>query len=122
MELFARQHADRLLETATADFVGRAVHRCGGVDEALRRLREDPDGEGVWASRFVDAFVTEEMLDTPAASAFVLEAFATRTVGPDAGGPVAEVLDRLARQVLRDLLVAKADQHLQQAQLWQAQQ
>jgi hypothetical protein len=119
MELYERQHADRLIETAATDFVGRAVHRCGGVDEALRRLREDPDGEGVWATRFVEAFVTEEMLDTPAASAFVLEAFPTRTVGPDGGGPVADVVGRLARQVLHDLIVARADQHLQQAQMWQ---
>ena len=44
MELFLRQQFELLLQEATGTFTERLVHRCGGPDNALRMLTEDPEG------------------------------------------------------------------------------
>ncbi|MEZ5115904.1 MAG: hypothetical protein R2737_06520 [Candidatus Nanopelagicales bacterium] len=113
MEPFLRQQFDLLLQEAAGAFVERAVHRCGGPQPALDALRADPESEGVWLADFVDAFFEEHLLDNPAGAAFVLQALERRTLPPDAGGSVAEVLDRLARTAFGDVLTAQAGQLLQ---------
>jgi hypothetical protein len=96
MELFLRQQFELLLQEATGNFTERVVHRCGGPDLALERMRSDPDGEGVFRGEFVNAFFDENLLNNPAGYCFVLEALERRTLPADPGGTVVEVLQRLA--------------------------
>jgi hypothetical protein len=119
VETYLRQQAERLLAIATDAFVERAVHRCGGPQPALERLRDDPNGDGLWVDAFTSAFLTEELLDNPDGAAFVLRAFPRRQVTASVTGTVSDVLLAQAHQVLSDLVVAKADQALQQALVWQ---
>lgn len=119
MELYQRQHAERLLALATEAFVERALHRCAGPQQALDLLRDDPDVEGLWVRQFVSAFLTDELLDNADGAAFLLAAFPRRQVTVAVTGTVADVLVAAASQVLADLVVAKAEQALQQALVWE---
>lgn len=113
MELHLRQQFELMLSEATGNFVERIVHRCGGEEEALRRLQTDPNAEGVWIDEFVNAFFEEHLLASVGGSAFVLEALERRTVPADAGGTVSEVLPRLARAAFADVLAVQAAQLIQ---------
>lgn len=113
MDTHLRQAFELLLADAVNAFVERTVYRCGGPEAALERLRSDPDGEGVWRSEFVSAVFSEQLLDTPSAGCFVLDALERRTVPADPGGTVADVVGRLARAAFTDVLTARADQQLQ---------
>jgi hypothetical protein len=120
MDLHLRQQFDLMLQDATGNFVERAIHRCGGPDVALARLREDPEAEGVWLGDFVDAFFADHLLDGTAGSCFVLEALERRAVPADAGGPVSEVVGRLARAAFADVLATQSAQLLQRQLAFQA--
>jgi hypothetical protein len=113
MEPHLRQQFDLMLHEATGNFTERAVHRCGGPQVALERLRADPESEGVWVGEFVDAFFADNLLDGPAGAAFVLEALERRSLPADPGGPVPEVLGRLARAAFAEVLAAQAAQLIQ---------
>jgi hypothetical protein len=118
MELFLRQQFELLLQDATGNFAERAVYRCGGPDAALSRLAEDPEGDGVLRSEFVTAFFQENLLDNSAGHAFVLEALERRTVPDVAGGPVADVLARLAHAAFSDVLTTMTAQLIQRQQIY----
>jgi len=118
MELFLRQQFELLLQDATGNFTERVVHRCGGPDNALERLSADPDGEGVHRSQFVQAFFEDNLLDNPAGYCFVLGALERRTLPPDPGGPVAEVLGRLAKAAFADVLTTMTAQLIQRQQIY----
>ncbi len=118
MELFLKQQFELLLQDATGNFAERIVHRCGGPDAALIRLREDPDGEGVFRGAFVQAFFEENLLDSPAGYCFVLEALERRVLPADPGGPAAEVLGRLAKAAFADVLTTMSGQLIQRQQIY----
>lgn len=118
MELFLRQNFELLLQEATGNFGERIVHRCGGPDAALHRLSEDPDGEGVFRAEFVRNFFEEHLLENVAGHAFVLEALEKRTVPADPGGPVSEVLGRLAHAAFADVLTTMTAQLIQRQQIY----
>ncbi|MEM9666848.1 MAG: hypothetical protein AAF970_18100 [Bacteroidota bacterium] len=115
MDLHQRQHFDLLLQMATERLIERAVQRCEGVEAALHQLRTDPDGEGVWLGRFVDAFFDDALLDNPAGACFVLQALERRPVPAAAlDGRVGDALRSLAKQAFRALLTQKAHEALAQ--------
>lgn len=118
MELFLRQQFEVLLQQATSDFAERVVYRCGGPDEAVARLTDDPDGDGVHRADFVRAFLAENLLDNAAGYAFVLEALEQRTVPADPGGPVGQVLARLAHAAFADVLAGQARQLILRQQVY----
>jgi len=118
MELFLRQQFELLLQEATGNFAERTIHRCGGPDAALARLQEDPDGEGVFRAEFVRSFFEENLLDNTAGRCFVLEALEKRTVPADAGGPLAEVVGRLAEAAFADVLTTMTMQLIQRQQIY----
>ena len=118
MEIFLRQQFELLLQDATGNFAERVIHRCGSPDEALARLRSDPNGEGVFRADFVHAFLEENLLANPAGHCFVLEALERRTLPPDEGGPVAEVLARLAEAAFADVLTTMTSQLIQRQQIY----
>jgi len=115
MDLHERNQFDVMLALACEALAERAIQRCAGTENALRRLREDPDGEGVWLSQFVDGFFDDWLLTDTSAAAFVLVNLEKRALPADPGGTVGEVMQRQARAVFAELLRAKVDQALQQA-------
>jgi hypothetical protein len=118
MELFLRQQFELMLQDATGNFTERIVHRCGGEDAALARLGEDPDGEGVHRTAFVQAFFEENLIDNLAGYCFVLEALERRTLPADSGGPVPDVLARLAKAAFADVLTTMTAQLIQRNQIY----
>jgi hypothetical protein len=118
MELFLRQQFELLLQEATGNFTERVVRRCGGPEAALEGLRTSPDGEGVFRSEFVNAFFEENLLDNPAGHCFVLEALERRTLPADPGGPVPDVLKRLAQAAFADVLTTMTAQLIQRQQIY----
>lgn len=118
MEMYLRQQFELLLQEATGNFTERIVHRCGGEQAALDRLRDDPEGEGVWLSEFVGTFFTENLLDSTAGACFVLEALERRSLPADEGGPVAEVVARLARAAFADVLATQSAQLIQRQMVY----
>ena len=113
MEPYLRHQFDLLLQEATGNFVERVVHRCGGPEIALDRLRADPESEGVWVGEFVDVWFTDHLLDSTSGACFVLDALERRTLPADPGGPASDVLARLARAAFADLLVRQSAQLIQ---------
>lgn len=118
MEPYLQQQFELLLQDATGNFAERTVYRCGGPDSAIERLSSDPDGDGVHRAEFVQAFFAENLLDNPAGHAFVLEALERRTVPADPGGPVGEVLGRLARAAFADVLTTMTKQLISRQQIY----
>lgn len=118
MELYLRQQFELLLQEATGNFGERIVHRCGGEQAALDRLRTEPDGDGVWLSEYVDNFFEEHLLTGTGAACFVLEALERRSIPADPGGPVSEVLPRLARQAFAEVLSAQTAQLIQRQMVY----
>ena len=118
MELFLRQQFELMLQDATGNFAERIVYRCGGEDAALARLAEDPDGEGVHRSAFVQAFFEENLIDSIGGYCFVLEALERRTLPADGGGAVPEVLGRLAKAAFAEVLTTMTAQLIQRNQIY----
>lgn len=116
MDNYARMQFDVLTATAAESFADRIVQRCGGGDEALRRLAADPDGDGIWLSQFVDAVFADNCLDDPAGSCFVLEALNRRPIELAMSGTVADVLARASRMAFADLLRNKVIEAMERAQ------
>ena len=115
MDLYARNQFDVMLALACESLAERVVQRCAGATNALRQLREDPNGEGVWLDQFVDGFFDEWLLNDASAAAFVLVNLEKRQLPADEGGTVNEVLQRQARVAFGELLRHKVDQALQQS-------
>jgi len=63
MDLHEKQQFDFLLNTAVERYVERLEQRNGGVTVALSRLRQDPEAEGIWLSRFTQAVFEDSLLD-----------------------------------------------------------
>jgi hypothetical protein len=118
MELFLKQQFELFLQDATANFTERTVYRCGGPDAALAALDDDPDGATVLRSQFVQAFFEENLLDNAGGYCFVLEALERRTLPPDEGGPVVDVLSRLSKAAFADVLTAMTKQLIQRQQIY----
>ena len=116
MEMFARQHFDVLLRDAAGSFAQRCVYRAGGQQQAAQTLAADPEALG--RADFVAAVFAENLLDDTAGAAVVLEALAGREVPADPGGPVDDVLARLARAAFADVLTVQTQQVLQQQQIY----
>ncbi|WP_298819035.1 hypothetical protein [Chloroflexus sp.] len=114
MELYQRQQFDLLLMMAVERFAERMIERCAGPEAALARLRTDPQGEGIWLDRFVDALFQDFLLDNPAGACFVLQALADRAVSAPPAGTINAMLQTMARRAFADLLVIRAEEALEQ--------
>lgn len=130
-----RMHIDGLVHDACDLLCETAIQRCGGPRNALSQLRDDPEGEGVWLSRFVGMFLAEHALDNEAGACAILEALARRpmpeiaTPGPseapsDAASEVrrptiGETLQRASSTAFRDLVRLKADEALERASVYE---
>ncbi|MEM9037460.1 MAG: hypothetical protein AAGA99_07260 [Actinomycetota bacterium] len=118
MDPHQRQQFDFLLFTAVDRFVERVIQRCAGADAALARLRDDPNGDGVWLDDYLDAVLSEFLLDNTGGACFVLSALEKRPV-PELRTDVAPArigawLEVTARAAFRELLLRKVDEALEQ--------
>lgn len=116
MEPYLRQQFDVLLLTAADRFMERIVQRCAGQAAAIERLRDDPQGDGVWLDEYVDAVFGDFCLDDVAGATFVLQALHKRPAVVHDEGTVSDVLVRLAKRVFADLLAAKALEAMDRAE------
>mgnify|MGYP001250094435 CR=1 FL=1 len=122
MDLYARQQFDFLFATAVERFAERLEQRNEGPARALARLREDPEGDGVWLTEFVDVVFSEFLLSDAAGAAFVLEALARRPwpQGLVGAGSIEQSLATAARAAFGELLRAKTEEALEQRALFEA--
>ncbi|MEJ5346270.1 MAG: hypothetical protein WHS83_15270 [Chloroflexus sp.] len=114
MEAYQRQQFDLLLMTAVDHFVERIVQRCAGAENALMRLRSDPQGEGIWLDRFVAAIFQDFLLDNVAGACFVLQGLASRTITPPPAGTIDTMLQTMAKTAFAELLAMRSEEVLEQ--------
>lgn len=118
MDPHEQQYVNFLLAMAVERFSERIIYRNEGAQRALNRLRENPQGEGVWMDQFVDAFFRDTLLDNPAGACLILQALAdrriNRTLPVTEGTPVSEILQVMAKHAFADLLQQKTEEALEQ--------
>lgn len=123
MDLYKRQQFDFLLMTAGERFVERITQRNEGAENALNRLRTNPQGDGIWLDEFVQALFQDFLLDNVAGAAFILEALHKRKISvpvSDESGPrqVEGLVVELAQRAFADLLQSKVEEALEQASMY----
>ncbi len=115
MHLHQQQQFDFLLMTSAERFIERIVQRSAGAENALRQLKENPDGEGVWLDEFVAALFDEFLLNNTAGACFILAALEKRTIAVGEIGKIEQILQRMARQAFSELFRAKVIESLEQS-------
>jgi hypothetical protein len=121
------QQFDFLLLTAVERYTERLEQRCGGAGTALRRLREEPEGEGIWLTQFATAIFQDFLLDTVGGACFVLQALASQPIPEIAQGgdgkskvKIEDVLNAMALTAFAAVLRAKTEESLERAALFEA--
>ncbi|MBE3595593.1 MAG: hypothetical protein IMW86_00950 [Hydrogenibacillus sp.] len=120
-----QEYFNILLQMAVDRFSERIVQRNAGVQNALERLRSDPEGEGIRLEAFVEAFFRDTLLDQPAGSAFIVQALSARPFDAPALSPALQgaatygaALSTLAVRAFADLLRQKTEEALEQSLLF----
>jgi hypothetical protein len=117
MELHERQQFDFLLHTAVERYVERLEQRNEGANNALQRLRENPEGQGVWLSEFVEAVFGDFLLNNSAGAGFVMRALASRkapVLSSRPGQTMEQFAIECARAVFGELFRQKTEEVLEQ--------
>ncbi|AEH48035.1 hypothetical protein [Parageobacillus thermoglucosidasius] len=113
-----QQYFNLLLAMAVDRFSERIIQRNEGMQNALERLRANPQGEGIWLNEFVDAFFRDALLDNPAGSCLILQALANQYINvfSNIAGrvTVGEMLQEMAKQTFAALLHRKTEEALEQ--------
>ena len=114
MELHQRQQFDFLLVTAVDRYVDRLIQRNQGTDNALRKLRQEPQGEGIWLDQFVDALFEDFLLNNIGGACFILQALAKQSIPAPAAGKIEAMVIVMARDAFGDILKRKTEEYLEQ--------
>jgi len=103
-----------LLLTAVERYTERLEQRCLGPTAALKRLREEPEGEGIRLTQFASAIFQDFLLDNLAGACFVLQALGTQPV-PETpkAGKIADQLGNMALAAFSTALRAKTEESLE---------
>ena len=112
MELYARQQFDVFLMTAAERFSERIVQRCAGTENALKQLKEDPNGKGIWINQYVEHLFEDFLFNNTAGACFILSALEKRNVEIEEKGAVEKILQKTARKVFAELLQKKTIESL----------
>lgn len=115
MELYQKQQFDFLLMTSAERFAERIVQRCEGQDNALARIKENRNAEGVWLDQFVEAIFQDFLLNNTGGAVFILSALERRNIEINAHGKIEQVLQTMAKQAFGDLLFIKTIESLEQS-------
>ena len=114
MDLYQQQQFGFFLQTATERYVARLEERFRGAAGALTKVKEDPDGEGVWLNGFTDAVFEDFLLNNVEGASFVLQALPRRELAAVEGGQVEAVLIQMAKSLFAELLLQKTIESLEQ--------
>lgn len=114
MELHQRQQFDFLLVTSVDRYVDRLIQRNQGADNALRKLRENPQGEGIWLDQFVDALFEDFLLNNMGGACFLLQALAKQSIPAPTAGKIETMLVAMAREAFGGILRRKTEEYLEQ--------
>lgn len=109
---------ERTLAAAVERLCERSIQRCGGPVAALAQLKTDPEGEGVWLSRFVKSFLEEELLNTPAGSAFILLALSRRPAPTIQPANIGKTLEAMAEAAFAALVREKTIELLERESMF----
>jgi hypothetical protein len=120
VDLHERQQFDLLLQLSVERYVERLEQRNEGAENALLRLRKDPESAGIWLGEFVEAIFQDFLLNTADGAAFVLRALPKRRILALHTGTVEAVLAAMARDAFGDLLRQKTDEELERRMGYQA--
>lgn len=120
MDLFEQRLFEGTFGAAMERFTERIVQRNEGMDRALDRIKTDPEGEGIWLSRFVAQFFADELLDNTAGAVYVLCALERRPIEAVEGGKIGDVLLAMAQRAFAELLRAKTIESLEQGVAYSA--
>lgn len=120
MDLHERQQFDQLLQSAVERYVERLQQRNEGGENALARLRANPQGEGIWLNQYVDAVFQDFLLNNTDGAAFVLRALPRRKIDSPPAGSVEMMLSAMARSAFGELLRQKTDEELERRISFQA--
>jgi hypothetical protein len=120
MDLHERQQFDFLLHSAVERFVERLEQKNQGAENALHRLREDPNGKHVWLDTFTNAIFADFLLDNVAGACFVLSALERGIVRMPFTGKIGDVLIAMAKSAFANLLRQKTEETLEQRTGYQA--
>ena len=120
MDLHERQQFDLLLQLSVERFVERLEQRNEGVENALTRLRANPEGEFIWLTQFAEAVFQDFLLNTPDGAAFVLRALPRRRIASPPSGTVESMLQSMAISAFAELLRQKTDEELERRIAYQA--
>lgn len=112
MELYARQQFDFFLMTAVERFSERIVQRCAGTENALKQLKENPNGEGVWLDQYVESLFEDFLFNNTGGACFILSALEKRDIEIEETGKVEQVLQKMAQKVFAELLRMKTIESL----------
>jgi hypothetical protein len=115
MELYARQQFDFFLMTAAERFSERIVQRCAGTENALKQLKEDPNGEGIWLDQYVESLFEDFLYNNTGGACFILSALEKRDIEIDESGKVEQVLQKMAQKVFAELLLNKSIESLERS-------
>lgn len=115
-----------ILQMAVERFSERALYRLGSVEEVIRKLRDDPQGDGVWLDQFVDVFFNDLLLHQIEGYAFIVRALSDQPIrlsslfdGPNERAETLEtILRRLAVTSFADLLQKKTIEVLEQQSMY----
>ena len=112
-----RVHIDALIHEACDLLCETSIQRCAGPTNVLRKLREDPNSDGVWLDRFVSMFLAEHALDNEPGACVILEALAKRPMPEVERGTIGETLRRAASAAFTEAVRFKADEALERASM-----
>jgi hypothetical protein len=114
MDVHERQQFDFLMATAVERYVERLEQRNEGAVNALARLRQNPEHDGVRLGEFVAAVLADFLLDNADGACFVLRAVPRRTLEAQPPAPVGETLRAMAAAAFAQLLRQKTEEMLEQ--------
>ncbi|WP_044896543.1 hypothetical protein [Bacillus alveayuensis] len=113
-----QQYFNLLLAMAVDRFSERIIYRNEGAQNALDRLRTNPQGDGIWLNEFVDAFFQDALLNNSAGSCLILQALSNQRLSVSADifeqATVGEVLQEMAKRTFSTLLQRKTEEGLEQ--------
>ena len=118
MNLYERQQFDFLLFTAVERYVERLIQRNEGAENALARLRTDPQSDTIQLASFVDAIFQDFLLANTAGACFILQALETQTLPAPIPGKIEKMLIAMTKTAFGKLLLQKTDEFLEQETMY----
>ena len=112
-----RVFIDALIHEACDLLCETAIQRCEGPTNVLRKLREDPNSDGIWTDRFISMFLSENALNNDAGSCTILEALASRPMPSVEGKSISDVLKAASQAAFTQAVLFKADEALERASM-----